>query len=250
MAGAAFDQLASRYDEMWTNTQVGRLQRKAVWRELRPLLHRGDRILDLGCGTGEDAVLLKEAGMHVKAVDSSPEMVRQALDRGVAARVLSIEEIDQIPGTFDDVLSNFGALNCVKDLSALRAPLARLIRPGGHLAVCILGRFCIWETVWFLLTGQLRKAVRRWNGRSDSKSLGLRIYYPTVRQVQRALAPDFSLARFTGIGIFVPPSGIRSLPPPVLGLFDRIDRRVSGLPVIRAISDHRLLIFVRTACGC
>jgi ubiquinone/menaquinone biosynthesis C-methylase UbiE len=247
MAGAAFDRLAARYDDLWTNTEVGRLQRAAVWRDVRPLFHPGDRILDLGCGTGEDAVRFKNAGMHVKAVDSSPEMVRQAHDRGVAARVLSIEDIDCLPGTFDGVLSNFGALNCVEYMAELRAPLSRLVRPGGHLAVCIMGRFCVWETVSSLVSGQFRKAVRRWSGASESKSLGVRVYYPTVRKLRRALAPDFALTRYTGIGIFLPPSGILGLGLRTLVRLDAIDRRISHLAGMRALSDHRLLIFVRTA---
>ncbi len=43
----AFDQLASRYDETWTRSVVGRLQREAVWREIAPLFLPGERVLDL-----------------------------------------------------------------------------------------------------------------------------------------------------------------------------------------------------------
>lgn len=75
MASTAFDRVASRYDELWTNTDVGRLQREAVWRHVDPLFRQGARIIDLGCGTGTDARHFARAGIHVSAFDASPEMV-------------------------------------------------------------------------------------------------------------------------------------------------------------------------------
>src|SRR4051812_40292145 len=91
-----FDPVASRYDELWTNTDVGRLQREAVWRHLDPLFPRGAHIVDLGCGTGEDARHFSSAGVKVSAFDSSREMVRESRGRGVDASVLAIEELERI----------------------------------------------------------------------------------------------------------------------------------------------------------
>src|SRR5437867_8991299 len=154
MAARAFDTLASRYDELWTQSAVGRLQRLAVWRRLDRLFRPGDSLLDLGCGTGEDALHFMRSGMRVRAIDASAEMVRIARSRGVDAVRLPIEELERLTGSFDGVLSDFGALNCVARLDAIRRPLARLIRPGGSLAICVLGRCCLWETAWYLLRDQ------------------------------------------------------------------------------------------------
>ena len=65
--GAAFDKLAMRYDELWTHSPVGRLERDEVWRCIKRLFRPGDRLLDLGCGTGEDAVHLERLGVTVSA---------------------------------------------------------------------------------------------------------------------------------------------------------------------------------------
>jgi ubiquinone/menaquinone biosynthesis C-methylase UbiE len=244
--GAAFDRVASRYDELWTNTDVGRLQRRAVWRHVDSLFPKGTHIIDLGCGTGEDALHLSEAGVRVSAFDASPEMVRLSRDRGVNARVLAIEELQDLSGIYDGVISNFGVLNCVSDPAGLRLPLARLIRRGGHLAVCVIGRFCLWETIHFLSRGQIRKASRRWGGRSDSASLSLPVFYPSVRRLRRALAPDFWLSRTMGVGVCVPPSYVSTLTPKLLAHCDAIDQRIAHRRFFRALSDHRLLVFVRT----
>jgi SAM-dependent methyltransferase len=245
MARAAFDRIASQYDELWTRTPVGQLQREAVWRRLGRLFHRGDRLLDLGCGTGEDALHLAGLGMDVRAIDASPEMVRIARGRGVDASVLGIEEIGSLAGSYDGAVSNFGALNCVRDLEGVRRGLAGLIRPGGHLALCVIGRFCLWETLWYALHGQPRKSGRRWGSEQFSGSLQIPVHFFSIRRLARAFSPEFALREWRGIGTFVPPSYVRALPPRSLGFLAGLDRRVAHLRFLRALADHRLLIFVR-----
>ena len=83
-----FDEIAPRYDEVWTRSPIGRLQRDAVWRRLDDLFHPGEKLLDLGCGTGEDALHFMSRGMQVSGIDASPEMVRIARGRGVDANVV------------------------------------------------------------------------------------------------------------------------------------------------------------------
>ena len=73
-AGAAFDGLASRYDELWTRSTVGRLQRDAVWRRLDSLFRPGDSLLDLGCGTGEDPLHFAELGIDEAAIAQGADL--------------------------------------------------------------------------------------------------------------------------------------------------------------------------------
>ena len=244
-AGAAFDRIASRYDELWTRSPVGRLQRKAVWRRLDSLFEGADVLLDLGCGTGEDALHFMRNGISVRAIDASSEMVRIACRRGVDASVLGIEELNRVQGYFDGVISNFGAFNCLANPDAIRPVLARLIRPGGHLAVCILGRFCLWETAWHLLQGKPRKARRRWRCEQFSASLQIPVRFFSVRTLARAFRPEFTLREWRGIGTFVPPSYVRRLPLSLLQALGSLDRFVAHLPLLRALADHRLIILAR-----
>jgi len=73
-----FDCIATRYDALWTDTAIGRAQRNLVWHTIDGLFHTGDRILDIGCGTGEDAAHFAARGVHVYATDASPAMVQVA----------------------------------------------------------------------------------------------------------------------------------------------------------------------------
>ena len=241
---AAFDRVAPAYRDLWTGTEIGRLQREAFWRYAFPLFRTDENILDLGCGTGEDALRFARSGIRVAGIDVSPEMVRIARERGVNARLLRIEDIRCLQPGFDGAISDFGALNCVKRLSDLREPLATLIRPGGYLAICVMGRFCLWETALNSVRGQFGKAIRRWKGTAFSSS-GLAVFYPAVREIECALSPAFCLTGWAGIGVCVPPSYVRGLSGSRLRQLDRINRRIAALPFFRALADHRFLAFRR-----
>jgi len=243
---AAFDRLASEYDRLWTRSDVGHLQREAVWRHIGDLFQPGQSILDLGCGTGEDALRLMLGGLRVRAIDASVEMVRIARDRGVDAETIAIEDCGLLDQSFHAVLSNFGALNCVEDIEALREPLARLVRPGGYLAICVMGRLCLWETAWALLHREPAKAFRRWR-KSVISSLGIRVFYPSKRRLEAAFRPAFTLVKWYGVGLCVPPSYVTGLSAGLLGKLDVWDRGVAHWPVLRGLSDHRLFIFERNS---
>jgi SAM-dependent methyltransferase len=101
-AGASpFDELASGYDDTFTRGAIGALLRRPLWRRLDAAFAPGSRVLELGCGTGEDAVHLGRRGVRVLATDASPGMVaaarRKVAAAGLAERVevlqLAIEEL-------------------------------------------------------------------------------------------------------------------------------------------------------------
>ena len=163
-----FDALAANYDEDFTGTHVGRLMREAVWRRLDGVFDRGARILDLGCGTGEDAIYLARRGHDVHAVDGSEAMLRRTREKVLAAALehrvqgskLDIEYLDEL-GTdvYDGVLSNFGVLNCVEDLSSVSTELARRTARGAPVVFCLMGPTVPWEWIWYLGQGNPSKAL-------------------------------------------------------------------------------------------
>ncbi len=249
----AFDALAARYDQLWTHTAAGRTQRRAVWKVLETLFRPGDRVLDLGCGTGEDALRLARRGLYVHAVDAAPHMIRLVRERAAAERltldttVLAAEELKRLPGeaSFDGALADFGVLNCVEDLRALAMNLAGLIRPGGKLVVVPMGRFCLWEALWYLARRDFQRAFRRLKRGPVPTSLGFPVYYRSVAETARIHEPWFRLERWSGVGVLAPPSYVR-LPEGAVRRLARWDDRLGRLPGLRAVADHRLLLFERT----
>ena len=183
-----FDGLAASYNALWSDAPRGRNQRVCVWREIDELFQTGDQVLDLGCGTGDDALYLAKSGIDVFGIDASPKMVEIARLRGVRAEQLAIEDLDRLSGPFSGALSNFGALNCVRALRPVAEQLARLI--DGPVAVCLMGRLC-WPEIAHGIT-------RRLPGRAQWR--GIEIYYPTAHQVRAAFEPYFNFNKRVSIG--------------------------------------------------
>jgi ubiquinone/menaquinone biosynthesis C-methylase UbiE len=242
-APAPFDRIAAAYDALWTGTENGRAQRRIVWRAIDSLFKPGDEILDIGCGTGEDAVHLRHRGVRVGAIDASSEMVHIAASRGVAATQLAVEELHRIHRQYDGALSSFGPLNCIADLRGAAEAMAQLVRPQGHVVVCLLNRTCIWEMVWFGLRLQPVKAFRRLARKAVQSSLGA-VYYPAACEVRRAFGRDFELINSAGTGVFTPPSYVH-ISAHMVRRAAWLDLRLAHLPGLRALGDHRVYVFQR-----
>jgi SAM-dependent methyltransferase len=256
----AFDRLAEDYDELFTKSLIGRAQRNAVWNVMVKTFRSGDHVLELNCGTGEDAFFLARNGVSVVACDASERMIQiarqrlctESLDIPVHFEQLPTEQIQELQSTtaFDGAFSNFSGLNCVADLRQTAEKLADLIPAGAPLLICLSTRFCISEMIWFLLHGQLRKAFRRCSGQTTAKinEFTVAVHYPTVSQLQDFFFPTFVMRTCTGIGIAVPPSyvepWIRKYPK-LLNLLCTVDKIISTCPGIRVLGDHMLLCFER-----
>ena len=92
----------------------------------------GERILDLGCGTGHLTSKIAETGAQVVGVDRSPEMIRQAKEKYPRLRfeVMDAREI-ALDGKFDAVFSN-ATLHWIKEPERVIAGIKRLLSPGGR----------------------------------------------------------------------------------------------------------------------
>lgn len=262
----AFDALAETYDDVFTQSQIGLAQRAAVHRELDRAFRPGQRILEINCGTGVDAIYLARRGVRVIACDSSPRMIEVASRRAAGARieprpdflVLPTERIATLMETegrerFDGAFSNFAGLNCVADLSPVAHGLATLLKPEAKLLLCVFGRLCAWEMLWYLTHGKPRKAFRRLDPNGDRVPLaegpGVHVHYPAVRTLVRLFAPHFQLKQWEGMGVAVPPSYLESVScrfPTVFGALRQIDRWAGPCPVLRLLADHVLMTFERT----
>jgi|SRR3954454_11595720 ubiquinone/menaquinone biosynthesis C-methylase UbiE len=258
---APFDAVAERYDESFTFSRIGQIQRNAVWRELSRAFRSGDRILEIGCGTGVDACFLGERGVRVVACDSSSQMIAVAEQRIQEKRLqkvvqpirLAAEDIAalQTSERFDGAFSNFGALNCVKDLRKLSIDLGRMLKPGAHALLCWMGPCCLWEMIWYLSQRKANKAFRRFRREGVSASVGggeFWVGYPKLRELERAFHSEFRLRMVRGIGVAVPPSYMESWAHSharMLQLCAKADVVMGRVPAIRVLGDHVLLEFER-----
>jgi SAM-dependent methyltransferase len=255
-----WDTAADTYEQDFTGTLLGRLQREAIWRELEYVFCSGQRVLELNCGTGIDAVHLAQRGVNILACDISPGMIGLAskrvtaakLHRSIDLRVLATEDIGQLgtEGAFDGAFSNFSGMNCVADLSAASAALARLLKPGSRVLLCMLGRIVPWEIIWFLAHGEPQKAMLRLRCR-DGFCPGQgapRVHYPSVKEIAVAFAPAFGLRKWKGVGIVLPPTYMAHWAnrfPKIAGTLAQADRFLGSWPGFRNMAGFVLLEFER-----
>ena len=258
-AATAFDSVADCYDEVFTRSLIGRAQRRQVWTKLLAAFPSGARILELNCGTGEDARYLAQRGRSLVACDASPLMIQVAKRYsgiGASGNIeflnLANEDLGFMPSQklFDGAFSNFSGLNCLSDLRPFASNLAALVKPGAPVLLCLWSRVCVAELIWYVLHGQPKKASRRFVGRTTAKlgEMTISVTYPTVSAMRRVFSPWFQLRSRYAVGLFVPPSYVEqwiAKHPKTLARLERLDRLFAGWPILRGAGNHVLLEFVR-----
>ncbi len=215
-----FDSMAKKYDSEFTNSSLGRMLRQQVWDVVRKHFKSGNHILEINCGTGEDAIWMAKQGMFVTATDSSPEMIKVAkeklslqdveIKRRVSFQQKSFSEISSVKvlNEFDGVLSNFGGINTINEWKKLSDSLAEITKPGSKIILVPMGKWCFWEMFWFSIRFDFKKAFRRFNQPAiyKTESGEMKIWYPTFSDLIKSFGNSFDLVSIQGLGIFLPPS--------------------------------------------
>jgi SAM-dependent methyltransferase len=267
----SFGRAAEFYDDDERANVLARWTRRQGLRALDSAFGLGDRVLEIGCGTGREAVHLARRGVRVVATDAAPGMIdvlSARLAPGGAAEDLAgmittlllpagklgtlLEQYG--PGAFDGCYSSMGPLNCEPDLQPVASALALLVRPGGRLVLSILNRYCLWETAWYLRARQLNIAFRRWSGRAEATSRPdwqeevFTCYYWHRRDIERAFRPHFRVVSRRGLPWLLPPLYLDDLIKKAPGFFRvlaRLDRRLAAVWPAYDIGDHLLLELIR-----
>jgi len=134
----------------------------------------GERVLDLGCGTGHLTKMIASSGAEVVGMDNSPRMIEQA--RGLYPDLrfeIGDGESFHFPDPFDAVFSN-AAIHWMKDQPGVAACIRRALRPGGRFIAEFGGK------------GNLRKIHRALyraiasRGHNVEQTLEEWKYYPSI----------------------------------------------------------------------
>jgi demethylmenaquinone methyltransferase / 2-methoxy-6-polyprenyl-1,4-benzoquinol methylase len=135
-----FDRIAPVYDAMNRIMSAGLDQR---WRATtaEAVVVKGDKVLDVCCGTGDLAIAARAAGGEVTGLDFSEPMLERA--RRKSAEIEWVEgdalALPFADGSFDAVTVGFGVRN-LPDIEAGLAELRRVLRAEGRLGVLEITR--------------------------------------------------------------------------------------------------------------
>ena len=187
----AFDSVAADYDGSRGNNELIQDMRAEMWSWLDKTFAPNSRLIDLGCGTGLDAVRMARRGHYITATDWSPHMVARTAARArqesvadhVQALPVGAHELQRLDGegTFDGAYSNLGPLNCVPDLAAVSSGCARLLKPGGALVFTVIGRVCPWEIAHYSWRRAWSRVARLQASPATSSLVGMEQSTPSGR---------------------------------------------------------------------
>jgi ubiquinone/menaquinone biosynthesis C-methylase UbiE len=259
--GVPFDHIASTYDSSFTRTPIGQLQRKQVWKYLEKITPQlqGLDILELNCGTGEDAVLFSEKGFNIVATDVSEEMLKvtqekvqqYSMQHKISSHYLDLDSFDDsiFEKKFDLIFSNFGGLNCInpESLKKLFDRIPGILSPGGRFVGVIMPKFCLWESFYFLSKFQFKNIFRRCTTKSVDAALQgtiIKTWYYRPSQVKKWAAGKFSIVEIKPVGIALPPSYLQnffSKRRRFLWRLNRMEKKLDTWSFLSGISDHYLI---------
>jgi ubiquinone/menaquinone biosynthesis C-methylase UbiE len=254
----AFDSVAADYDGPRGNNAQIQDMRHEMWRWLDATFPAGSRLIDIGCGTGLDAVRMAALGHQITATDWSPQMVQRTCDRAASAqlqgRVQAIaagaQELGQLDGagSYDGAYSNLGPLNCAPDLAEVSRACVRLLKPGGALVFTVIGRICPWEILHYLRRGRWARVKLRFARSFVPVGMNhhtIWTHYYSPGEFYRPFSQQFALSHVRGLCLFAPPpylGWIRQHHPRWHDRLWRLDRRLAAWPLLRSMGDHFLMV--------
>lgn len=255
---AKFDNAAANYDSSFTNSIIGKTQRGFVYQHVSEFLKNNNvkNILEINCGTGEDALWLAKQNFQVVATDISEEMIliaksKEKLDN-LTFEQLNINEISTLFGDekFDLIFSNFGGLNCLskEELKLFFENVPNLVSEKGHLALVIMPKNTLWESFYFLAKAKFSLAFRRKKQSVIANVDGEKVntFYYNPKDIVNLSENDFEIISIKPIGFFIPPSYLESFfknKLKLLSILKNLDKAIKNCSFLSKYADHYLIVF-------
>jgi len=251
-----FNKVAKHYDDVFTNSKIGITQRQMVWRYVNPILKSSKkRILEINCGTGEDAIRFANKNHDVIATDISENMIAVAKLKSDSKTILfKVQDINTISSEtfhqkFDLIFSNFGGINCLshEDLKKFINTSVTLLEESGKLVLVIMPKHCFWERIYFSLKNELKKATRRDTNQAiiaNVDGVNVKTWYYNPKDVLDLAKDNYKIQLKKPIGFFVPPSYLETsfLTKKVVFSVLRILDKILNFSFLSKYSDHYLII--------
>jgi ubiquinone/menaquinone biosynthesis C-methylase UbiE len=253
-AARAFENQSSTFDNLYSEDLIIKYKRETVRNHILGELRPGAYILELNCGTGEDAIFFEKKGFTVLATDVSEGMISQAERKALHAncenlefKLCSFNSIDRLnmDSQFDHIFSNFAGLNCTPILGEVLMKADKLLKPGGKMTLVLLPVFCLWEFA-LLFKGKWKTAFRRFKhkgAKAKIKNDHFSCFYYNPSYVTRQLK-NYELKKLEGLCTIVPPSYIEGFGnnyPRLFAWLKKKEKNYSRSFLWRSIGDYYII---------
>ena len=260
----SFDLVSRVYDRGVQRNPFGIYLRERTVGYMKTVFPPGSRLLEIGCGSGIETMMMLESGYCIHAVDVSPEMIailrekahQSGLSTGLSSEVLRASSIGKLSSgqkRFDGAFSNFGALNCEEDLEPVFKALHALVRPGGKLVLGFYNPISLVDKLCSLMEADLAGVFVRLRSpapREDS-SLPVDAWFHSLWTVNRlARRYGFKEVSYMGLGASFPAlghNGIVSRMASHTGILKTLDRLLGSIWPNKTISDVQILLLERNS---
>ena len=220
-------------------------------------------MLDIGCGTGIEALQLVQEGYSVLGIDISPAMVRQAQTKiaafgirfGAVFKTLAAGHLKTLDeqGPFQGAYASLGTLNSEPDLEGFATALHERLAPGAPFVASVMSRHCLFEILHNLRRlnpGATLDRSGQWvESRAGTGHVKAPVTFYTPDDFASHLAPLFTVERVMAFPLLMPPAHMSDLytekEPHFTSLRDR-ERTLREWRGLRAWGDHFLMVLRRT----
>jgi SAM-dependent methyltransferase len=259
----AFDSASNEYDFTISRNFINSWIRKRSVGVLSQYLRPEFTVLEIGCGTGAEAIEISKRVAKVVATDVSQGMVEllktkvraKGLEGRIVAMKLAASEVGRIgdpmaAGKFPLAYSFNGALNCEPRLEEFARQLHELLVPRGILVCSIRNTLCFTEAVAHAAALQFGRMSPR-KRQPVMVSVGGReipsTYYSPDRFLQK-MRPYFEAEEVIALPALLPPAylndyylRVRS----VTSMVERLDAALSGHFPLNRVGDQTLFVLRR-----
>ncbi len=257
----AFDSASEEYDFTISHNYINTWIRRRSIRELLNLSKAEDTLIEVGSGTGAEALELSKHVSMIIATDISQRMIEiltkkvqaKKLSKKILPLKISAADISKVGDLVD--CANFrvaysfnGALNCEPELKRFVEGLSSVLIPRGYFVCSIRNSFCLSEALSHAAVLQFDKMAPRKKQPVMVSVGGMDIpafYYPPVT-FAKFFSPRFKLKKMIGLPAFLPPAYLSDYCVKfknIASLLERMELLLAGRFPFNRFGDQTLFIF-------